>query len=152
MTQLFAGPNAAERARGLDGVPDPTVRLLRSVRIRDKIAYVDLTSNFLQVNNISASCAKTIFMSGVENTRRQFQCVGEVRYAVEGDPAAFYNPHGDLLPQPSQGRRQVRRATVPPIVRPESLARQSKSARSLARVVALLGQRHYAVQAAQSAA
>lgn len=92
LTELFAGPTAEEEQRGLSSLFDAgTHDLLRSLHVADGVAYLDLDGAFLELGNASSSCGGSAVMSSIEATLEQFPTVDEVRYAVEGEPAAFYD-------------------------------------------------------------
>ncbi len=92
LTELFAGPTAEEEQRGLSSLFDAvTEDLLRSLHVADGVAYLDLDGSFLDLGNASTSCGGSAVMASVEATLEQFATVDEVRYAVEGEPRAFYD-------------------------------------------------------------
>ena len=92
LQQLFAGPSASERARGLGSTFGlNTAGLLKSVRVQGGIAYVDLRDLlFTALPNASTSCGNVGFTAQIEQTLRQFPTSPEVHFAVEGDPVAYY--------------------------------------------------------------
>lgn len=104
LQQLFAGSTGVERARGLEsGFDQSTADLLRAVRVRDGVAYVDLRDLlFTELSNASTSCGNVAFTAQIEQTLRQFPTVSEVRFAVEGDPAAYYEWAQIGCPNPSR--------------------------------------------------
>jgi hypothetical protein len=88
---LFEGPTREEQERGLSWFSRPgTEQLLRSLRVEDGTAYLDLDRSLLDLHQVSTSCGATAFLATVGETLRQFPTVDEVRYAVAGDPAPFY--------------------------------------------------------------
>lgn len=97
---LLSGPTQAERRRGLDFFGSPEPKLLRSLRLRGHVAYVDLTDAFLRVNNVSTACGGAVFRSGVEKTLRHAAAVQNVVFAVESSPAAFYEHMQLACPSP----------------------------------------------------
>jgi spore germination protein GerM len=91
LQELFEGTTEAERNRGLSSPFDATSPpLLRSVRVEDGTAYVDLDASALNINNVTTTCGSASFFSTVEATVEQFPTVKETRLAVEGDPRRFY--------------------------------------------------------------
>lgn len=100
LQELFRGPTAEERARGLVTFFGPeTADLLAGVRIADGTAYVDLRASLLTINNVSTTCGSAIFDAQVRATLQQFSTVQAVLYAVEGDPAAYYEQMQLSCPQ-----------------------------------------------------
>lgn len=85
---LLAGPTDQEQADGLCGFGPETAELLRSVRIADGAACVDLDASRLP-GNYSTSCGGTAFRSMVERTLTQFPTVDRVVVALDGDPRAY---------------------------------------------------------------
>jgi len=91
LNELFKGPTRAERAAGLQSFfSSKTAALLRSVRIEDRVAYVDLEDTLLGMNNISTSCASSGLLAELRATLLQFPAVDDAVFAVEGDPLRFY--------------------------------------------------------------
>jgi spore germination protein GerM len=108
LQELFAGPSGAEQGRGLTSLfgRGTAPRLLRSVHVDDKTAYLDLERAFLDINNISTTCGKKMALASIEATLTQFPTVENVRYAVEAEPATFYEGLGVGCPSPpSKGDR-----------------------------------------------
>jgi hypothetical protein len=68
------------------------------VRLADGVARVDLDRRLLQAGQLGTSCAGTAFVTQVEGTLRPFGPLEEVVYAVEGDPAVFYDLLGRSCP------------------------------------------------------
>lgn len=92
LTELFKGPTDAEQDRGLTSFfHEGTSDLLRSVHVEEGTAYVDLDREFLDINNASTSCGSIMIRSSIEATLTQFSTVEDVRYAIEGEPSAFYD-------------------------------------------------------------
>lgn len=97
LNELFRGPSPQEeRDLKIDSVFTPeTAGLLRSVRIDDGTAYVDLrhfdslASPTIPLGIYGTSCGSGAFHSQMRATLTQFPTVREVRYAFDGDPRAF---------------------------------------------------------------
>ena len=91
LDQLFAGPTPEEEAQGYASVfSSKTKSILKSVRIVDGTAYVDLVDIREIIPNASTSCGSAQFFSEVETTLKQFSTIQKVVYAIEGKPATFY--------------------------------------------------------------
>lgn len=104
MNALFAGPSDDEQERRFSSLfSEDTAGLLRSVHVEGETAYLDLSRAFLGINNVSTSCAARMTLSSIEATLTQFPTVEEVRYAVEGDPATFYEFMQIGCPSPRSG-------------------------------------------------
>lgn len=92
---LFAGPSAAEQAAGWRSpFSAATADLLRSVRLVQGTAYVDLTDHPTLWAQAGASCSAAEVLVAIERTLRQFPSVRRVVIAVEGDPRRFYDAIG----------------------------------------------------------
>ena len=90
LNELFKGPTAEEEARGLRSFFGPrTADLLRSIRIEDGVAYVDL-DDITDINNVSTSCGSMTFLAQMDATLKQFPTVTQAVYAMEGAPSSFY--------------------------------------------------------------
>jgi spore germination protein GerM len=88
LRELFAGTTEQERATGLVGYGPDTDGLLRTVRVVDGTAYVDLDAARFP-ERFGTSCGGTFFLVTVRATLTQFPSVSEVVLALDGDPAAF---------------------------------------------------------------
>jgi hypothetical protein len=92
LQQLFAGPTAAEQAMGYRSpFSAATAGLLKSLRVRDGTAYVDLHDPRAQLAGVSSSCGAAEFQSQVHRTLRQFASIQRVVFAIEGQPRTFYD-------------------------------------------------------------
>ena len=71
LNELFKGPTAKEGARGLSSFFGPdTTDLLRSLRVENGVAYVDL-GDITDINNVSTSCGSTSFLAQMDATLKQ---------------------------------------------------------------------------------
>lgn len=100
LSELFAGPNPDEQREGAGSLFGPgTADLLRSVRVAEGVAYVDL-EDITGINNLSTTCMASSFLAQTDATLTQFPSITEVVYAIEGDPARFYDFLGLVCPAP----------------------------------------------------
>lgn len=91
MRALLAGPTTAERRRGFDGwFSSKTADKLRTVRVRDGVAYVDFSDFRRVIPNASSSCGSALLLAQLDNTARQFPSVRRAVYSFNGDRRAFY--------------------------------------------------------------
>jgi hypothetical protein len=100
--ELFAGPNADERARGVTSMFNgQTGGLLRSVHVAGGHAYVDLESRVASglALGIPYGCDRSPFAEQVAVTLQQFPGVHDVFYALDGDPVTFAAAAGLRCPQ-----------------------------------------------------
>lgn len=88
LTELFRGPSPSEREFGLSGFGPETAGLLRSVRIVDGTAYVDLDRSLFP-DNFGTSCGMQAFFATVGRTLTQFATINGFVAAFDGDPVAF---------------------------------------------------------------
>lgn len=92
---LFTGPTAAERAEGWRSpFSASTADLLRSVRLVQGTAYVDLAERPELLAAASSTCGAAELLVAIERTLRQFPSVRRVVVAIEGEPRKFYDAIG----------------------------------------------------------
>lgn len=91
LNELFAGPTAEERAQGYSSLfSEKTKSILKSVKVEDETAYVDLVDIRPVLGSASTSCGSAAFLAEVESTLKQFSTVKKVVLAIEGKPETFY--------------------------------------------------------------
>lgn len=101
---LFAGPTEAEQAQGYaSSFSQATADAVLGVAVEGDTAYVNLIDVRQIIPEVSAACGGQAFFAAVESTLRDAVDVENVVYAIEGDPATFYEwtqigcpPEGDL--------------------------------------------------------
>lgn len=104
LRHLLAGPTADERAQGLTSFfSDDTAGMLRSVAIRDGVAFVDFDDLRPVIPDASTSCGSASLLSQLNATATQFPTVVRARYSIEGSEAAFY----EWLQRDVPGRSRV---------------------------------------------
>ena len=91
LTELLAGPTAGERPATATMFSDATAGLLRSVVIRDGVAYVDFADLRQAIPNASTACGSASLLSQLDATTEQFPTVFRARYSINGSQATFYN-------------------------------------------------------------
>jgi hypothetical protein len=90
LTELLAGPTAAERARGYGGwFSARTAGRLRSVRIERGVAYVDFRDLRRLIPNASSSCGSALLLAQLDRTATQFRTVRRAVYSFDGSRRAF---------------------------------------------------------------
>lgn len=100
LIELLKGPTAREEARGLASFfSSETADLLRSVRVEDGVAYVDL-EDIVGISNVSTSCGSTYFLSQMDATLKQFPTIKKTVYATAGSPESFYTFLQRVCPGP----------------------------------------------------
>jgi hypothetical protein len=91
LEELFKGPTAEEQKNGYTSFfSDATKDILKSIKIDNKIAYVDLKDIRQLIPNASSSCGSAQFLSEMTNTLKQFSSIERVVFAIEGNPITFY--------------------------------------------------------------
>lgn len=89
--ELFGGPTQAEKDRGATSFfSSKTKSILKSVKIENQTAYVDLVDIRQTLSNVSTSCGSAAFLAEVENTLKQFPTIKKVVIAINGKPETFY--------------------------------------------------------------
>lgn len=90
LRELLAGPTAAERPRTATMFSDATAGMLRSVAIRDGVAYVDFRDLRQVIPNASSACGSAGLLSQLDATAQQFPTVHRARYSINGSQETFY--------------------------------------------------------------
>ena len=100
LRELFSGPKPSEAAQGAAGFGPETAGLLRSARVLDGIAYLDLNAAVLP-GNYSTSCGSSALLAMIRGTVTQFPTVRDFRAALDGDPRAFVAFLEGACPEPA---------------------------------------------------
>jgi len=91
LQQLFAGPTEAEAAEGYVSLfSAATKEILIWVKVQGATAYVNLKDIRPLIPAASSSCGGADFFAEVGNTVKAAAAVQRALYAIEGDPAPFY--------------------------------------------------------------
>lgn len=89
--ELFKGPTVGEQKSGYTSFfSNVTKDILKSIKIDNKVAYVNLIDIRLLIPNVSSSCGSAQFLSEMTNTLKQFSSIERVIFAIDGSPATFY--------------------------------------------------------------
>lgn len=92
LEELFAGPTAAEAGRGYSSFfSEETRDMLLGLKVDGDTAYVNLADVRKVIPGASSSCGRQALLAALDNTVMAAQPdVERVIYAIEGDPATFY--------------------------------------------------------------
>ncbi|MBU1102233.1 GerMN domain-containing protein [Patescibacteria group bacterium] len=91
LEELFKGPTEEEKSQGyVSWFSDTTKDILKTVKIENNTAYIDLKDIRQIIPNVSTSCGSAEFLAEVETTLEQFPSVGKVIIAIDGKPSIFY--------------------------------------------------------------
>jgi len=91
LQELFKGPTDAENSQGyISWFSQRTKDILKSLKVENSTAYVDLMDIRRIIPNVSASCGSAQFLAEVETTLKQFHGVKKVIIAIDGKPSNFY--------------------------------------------------------------
>jgi len=91
LQELFKGPNEGEKKQGYTSwFSDKTADILKSLKVVEGTAYVNLKDIREIIPNASTSCGSAQFLAEVETTLKQYSAVKTVVFAIEGKPATFY--------------------------------------------------------------
>jgi hypothetical protein len=91
LKELFKGPTEEEKSQGYTSwFSKETQDILKSVKVKNGTAYVDLKDLRPMIPNASTSCGSAEFFAEVEITLQQFPTVAKVIFAIDGKPATFY--------------------------------------------------------------
>lgn len=93
LEELFKGPTESEQADALSSFfSENTKDILISVKIKKGAAYVNLKGETIEkLGNATTSCGSAGFAASIEKTLRQFPSVKKIFFAIEGDPALYYD-------------------------------------------------------------
>ena len=69
---------------------DITKNIFKSIKIVDKIVYIDLIDIRSIIPNASSSCGSSQFLAEMTNTLKQFSSIERAIFAIEGNPQVFY--------------------------------------------------------------
>lgn len=91
LKELFRGPGEGEKAQGYSSFfSSETENILKSVKVVEGVAYVNLEDIRSLIPNASTSCGSAQLLAEIETTLKQFSAVKKVALAINGDPNAFY--------------------------------------------------------------
>jgi hypothetical protein len=91
LKELFKGPTEEEKSQGYTSwFSKETQDILKSIKVKNGTAYVDLKDLRQMIPNASTSCGSAEFFAEVETTLQQFPTVDKVIFAIDGKPAPFY--------------------------------------------------------------
>jgi hypothetical protein len=91
LEELFKGPTEEEKSQGyVSWFSDITKDILKSLKIENNTAYVNLEDIRQIIPNVSSSCGSAEFLAEVETTLKQFSGVDKVIIAINGKPSVFY--------------------------------------------------------------
>lgn len=91
LQEPFKGTTEEEKLQGyMSWFSQRTENILRSIKVENNTAYIDLMDIRQVIPNVSASCGSAQFLSEVETTVKQFNSVSKVIIAIDGKPSIFY--------------------------------------------------------------
>ncbi|MFA5024494.1 MAG: GerMN domain-containing protein [Patescibacteria group bacterium] len=91
LKELFKGPTAVEKTQGyFSWFSSNTKDVLKSVKVENEIAYVDLVDLRQIIPNASTSCGSAEFLAEMETTLKQFPTIKKVVFAIDKKPTIFY--------------------------------------------------------------
>jgi len=127
LTQLLAGPTAAERSAGYWSLfSSATAGMLRSVRVAESVGYADFRDLRPVIPSAGSSAGTAAFLAELDTTFKQFGNVRRTVYSLNGDVSAFYewlqlSPPDGTMPTLAEAQR-VARAFLTDVVGMRSLA------------------------------
>lgn len=92
LNELFKGPTKEETDAGLYSFfSKDSASILKNINVKGGNAYVNFDKWILEnLGNATTSCGSASFVSEIETTLKQFRSIKKVFYAIEKDPAAYY--------------------------------------------------------------
>ncbi len=92
LMQLFNGPTKEEKNDGYQSFFSILTKdILKSIKIANNTAYVDLTDIRTLIPNASSSCGSAQLLGQIDQTLGQFPSIEKVIIAINGDPQTFYD-------------------------------------------------------------
>lgn len=89
--ELFRGPTPEERSHGYHSwFSEQTRSILRSIKVSQGTAYVDLRDIRGLLSGATSSCGSVEFFAQVETTLKQFPTIKRVIFAINGKTQTFY--------------------------------------------------------------
>jgi hypothetical protein len=89
---LFRGPTHEERSQGYRSFFSlRTAGLLKRLKIKDGVAYVDLHDRRQELTGATSSCGSAEFFTQIQRTLGQFPTIERIIFAIEGQPGVFYD-------------------------------------------------------------
>ncbi|MFT6925769.1 MAG: hypothetical protein ACJAZP_001358 [Psychromonas sp.] len=89
---LFKGPTAEERSQGYRSYFSVrTAGLLKRLKIKAGIAYIDLHDRRQELTGATSSCGSAEFFTQIQRTLEQFPTIERILFAIEGQPRVFYD-------------------------------------------------------------
>ena len=89
---LFRGPTAEECSQGYRSFFSVrTAGLLKRLKIKSGIAYVDLHDRRQELTGATSSCGSAEFFTQIQRTLGQFPTIERIIFAIEGQPRVFYD-------------------------------------------------------------
>lgn len=91
LEELFKGPTEEEKNQGyFSWFSDIIKDILKSVKIKNNTAYVNLKDIRRIIPNTSTSCGSAIFFAQIGTTLKQFSSVNRIIIAIDSKPSIFY--------------------------------------------------------------
>jgi spore germination protein GerM len=93
LEELFKGPTEKEKKDGLSSVFfEDTKSILLGIKIKKGAAYVNLDGLVIEkLGSATTSCGGAGYDASVEKTLKQFPTIKKIFFAIDGDPAIYYN-------------------------------------------------------------
>jgi spore germination protein GerM len=93
LEELFKGTTKSEQSDELSSIfSEETKAILISIKIKKGAAYINLKKDIIQtLGNATTSCGGLNYSASVEKTLKQFPTIKKIFYAIEGNPADYYD-------------------------------------------------------------
>lgn len=89
--ELLAGPTAAEKSAGYTSwFSSATAQALIGAKVAGTTSYLNLTDIRTIIPNASTSCGSAALLAQLRTTAQQAGMTPSVRYAINGQPAPFW--------------------------------------------------------------
>lgn len=92
LRSLFAGPTDQEKESGYQSFfSSTTAKILRSIRVVENVALVNLKDVRTLIPNANSSCGSAQFLAEIEKTLKEFPHIYQVYMAIDEEPQRIYD-------------------------------------------------------------
>lgn len=91
LRELFKGPSETEEQQTyFSSFSTSTKDILKNAKVQDRTLYINFTDIRSLISQAGASCGGAHFFSEINKTVKQFSTIDNIIFAIDGDPAMFY--------------------------------------------------------------
>ncbi len=91
LLHLFSGPTYSEKSKGYSSMfSEKTANILKSIKIVNRVAYINLNDIRSLMTEVSSSCGSKEFITAVDETLRNNKLADKAIFAINSSVEAFY--------------------------------------------------------------